>query len=109
VKTTTFKTALAFREWRDLPATGMRAMLSLADAATGGAVAQLVGIVPALTLASVLIAVAGVIVLRTSGGATHEEHDHPAQRSHHGQDEKPLDHCDRENDPEDYECCQQEK
>ena len=95
------------RVYGSLGASG--SLLSLAGAATGGAVAQLVGIVPALTLASVLIALAGLIVLRTSDGATHEEQDHPAQRRHHGQDEQPLDDGDGQNDACDHECCQQEK
>ena len=40
------------------------ALLSLAGAATGGALADAVGIVPALTMASALTAFAGVVVLR---------------------------------------------
>jgi MFS family permease len=40
------------------------ALLSLCGAATGGALAELIGIVPALTFASVLTASAGVVVLR---------------------------------------------
>jgi MFS family permease len=49
------------RVYGSLGASG--SLLSLAGAATGGVVAQTVGIVPALTLASALVLVAGVIVL----------------------------------------------
>jgi MFS family permease len=51
------------RVYGSLGASG--ALLSLAGAATGGAVAQAIGIVPALTLASALTALAGVVVLRS--------------------------------------------
>lgn len=46
------------------------ALLSLCGAATGGALAELLGIVPALTIASALTAVAGVVVLRAFAGSS---------------------------------------
>src|SRR5579884_588004 len=44
-----------------------------------------------------------------SGDTAHEEEDHPAERRDHGQDEQPLDHDDRENDPGHHEGGQQEQ
>jgi MFS family permease len=52
--------------------TASGALLSLAGAATGGVLAELVGIVPALTFASVLTAFAGLVVLRAFRAPTGE-------------------------------------
>jgi MFS family permease len=45
------------------------ALLSLAGAAVGGALGELVGIVPALDVAASLVALSGVVVLRLWGPA----------------------------------------
>jgi hypothetical protein len=52
--------------------TASGALLSLAGAATGGVLAEVVGIVPALTFASVLTAFAGLVVLRAFRAPTGE-------------------------------------
>jgi hypothetical protein len=45
----------------------------------------------------------------TSGHAPREEQNEPAERSHHGQDEQPLDDSDCQHDSEHYERSQQQQ
>jgi hypothetical protein len=53
--------------------------------------------------------VAGASGLRTSGRSAYAEEDDPAERRDDGEDEKPFDHGDGQNDPEHDQRCQQEQ